>query len=825
MRRSASSTCVVLLGELALVREPLPGGAGARLAVVQAAVRRSGPRRVRSSSTASRLGVVALRLRRPGRGPGRPAARRRRTRRSRSARATPRPPCASASTSSRADSSPLSRVAAAVSARASPPWAYRCRPLGARPRRLPRGGAERSASELDREYYLHDAGHKAELEIEPIYERHGWPVRADAVDGSALRRAAGRRHRRRARGACATCWPVRARGLPRARRPAPRRRSSPGSRRRSRSSLRRGRSRTARCAVEQANEPDPERRAALEAARNELLAERLNPLYRAALERAHELCRELGLAELRRRLRRAPRHRPRRRSPARRSVPARRPTMPTRRSSTPQLERAGLPPLGELAPLATCRVSSAPPTSTRRSRASGWSPRSRRRWRASGIELRAQRNVHLDTEPRPTKSPARLLRDAAVPGEVYLVIAPVGGRDDYGALFHEGGHTEHYAQHRRRPRVRVPSPRRQLGHRVVRVPARAPDCEDPVWLAAASASTDPGEAAPTRGRRSSCSCAATRPRSPTSSSSTARDPRSRRMPARYAALLGEATRVPLAARELARRCRPRLLRRLLPAGVGARDDWRPGAPRSASAKRWFESAEAGEWLRGLWRNGQRLGADGAARRGARGGARLRGAGGGVRRRDVGLPGPSSREGGSTGWSQAEARAAGGGIERSPQRRARRPSQGGRERQRRRAERIDSAIEQIREASSSRSRALRSGGRAARPARERSRLGPERDHRPARRAPEGDRQAPPAAHRRGRRLRRSGGSGGVRRRLLRRQRPPSSALLQPLVDLGEHALARLAVLLLGAHLTQLGLREVAEPRLDLCRGQLVVGRDR
>jgi hypothetical protein len=32
-----------------------------------------------------------------------------------------------------------------------------------------------------------------------------------------------------------------------------------------------------------------------------------------------------------------------------------------------------------------------------------------------------------------------------VPGEVYLVIAPVGGRDDYSALFHEGGHTEHFA--------------------------------------------------------------------------------------------------------------------------------------------------------------------------------------------------------------------------------------------------------------------------------------------------------------------------------------------------------------------------------------------
>ncbi len=35
-----------------------------------------------------------------------------------------------------------------------------------------RQGAEAFVSELDREYYLHLAGHKPELEIEPIYDRH-----------------------------------------------------------------------------------------------------------------------------------------------------------------------------------------------------------------------------------------------------------------------------------------------------------------------------------------------------------------------------------------------------------------------------------------------------------------------------------------------------------------------------------------------------------------------------------------------------------------------------------------------------------------------------
>src|SRR5204862_148520 len=48
--------------------------------------------------------------------------------------------------------------------------------------------------------------------------------------------------------------------------------------------------------IEQANEVDGGRRAALEDARNAVLEERLNPIYRTALERAHEMCREFGWA-------------------------------------------------------------------------------------------------------------------------------------------------------------------------------------------------------------------------------------------------------------------------------------------------------------------------------------------------------------------------------------------------------------------------------------------------------------------------------------------------------------------------------------------------
>jgi hypothetical protein len=53
--------------------------------------------------------------------------------------------------------------------------------------------------------------------------------------------------------------------------------------------------------------------------------------------------------------------------------------------------------------------------------------------------------VTLGIERRPRKSPRAFCAPVRVPGEIYLVLAPVGGRDDYGVLFHESGHTEHYA--------------------------------------------------------------------------------------------------------------------------------------------------------------------------------------------------------------------------------------------------------------------------------------------------------------------------------------------------------------------------------------------
>ena len=72
-------------------------------------------------------------------------------------------------------------------------------------------------------------------------------------------------------------------------------------------------------------------------------------------------------------------------------------------------------------------------------------PSLRRTLAGMGIDLDAQRNVHLDTEVRELKSPRAFCSPVRVPGEIYLVVLPHGGQDDYGSLFHEAGHTEHFA--------------------------------------------------------------------------------------------------------------------------------------------------------------------------------------------------------------------------------------------------------------------------------------------------------------------------------------------------------------------------------------------
>ena len=64
-----------------------------------------------------------------------------------------------------------------------------------------------------------------------------------------------------------------------------------------------------------------------------------------------------------------------------------------------------------------------------------------------------------------------------------LVIQPIGGADDWRALFHEAGHTEHFAQHLRRA---SPWRRRRLGDNAVTegwAMLLEHLMDDPAWLA------------------------------------------------------------------------------------------------------------------------------------------------------------------------------------------------------------------------------------------------------------------------------------------------------------------------------------------------------
>jgi hypothetical protein len=62
-----------------------------------------------------------------------------------------------------------------------------------------------------------------------------------------------------------------------------------------------------------------------------------------------------------------------------------------------------------------------------------------------GLELESTPGLKLDTEARPLKSSRAFCAPVRVPAEVYLVIKPIGGQDDYRALFHESGHAEHFS--------------------------------------------------------------------------------------------------------------------------------------------------------------------------------------------------------------------------------------------------------------------------------------------------------------------------------------------------------------------------------------------
>jgi hypothetical protein len=292
-----------------------------------------------------------------------------------------------------------------------------------------RAEAEEFVTALDREYYLHFSGRQDAYDIEPIYERHAELFSREAVEGL---REKGARLLLEFAVHGLIGQETKAEQAELARREAELELELDGRRIPFRSAT-----------VEQANEDDPDRRAAIEAARNDATEQHLNPLHRGLLERSHALAAELGWPSMRamcEELADIDLVALGRQTAAflEASEAAYRPTVEPRLREHlgfgfERLRRADLIaffrapsldsyfPTGELVPSLEATLA------------------------GLGIDIAAQTGVHLDVERRPKKSPRAFCAPVRVPHEVYLVISPIGGRDDFAALMHEAGHTEHYA--------------------------------------------------------------------------------------------------------------------------------------------------------------------------------------------------------------------------------------------------------------------------------------------------------------------------------------------------------------------------------------------
>ena len=298
--------------------------------------------------------------------------------------------------------------------------------------------AEAFVGEMDREYHLHFSGQKPEYLVQEIYDRHAElferasieALRGAAVgDGEAARRASLLLDLA-VSGFLGLACAVEEEEI--ARREAEMELQLDGTPIPYR-----------RIPAEQANEPDSERREALQQGRLELLEERINPLHEEALQRVHTLVRELGwssYAEACAQLSGIDLHDLA--AQARRLLEA---TDPVYESiMDPQLERVLECKLAAVKRSDLARFFRAPDLDTSFPEA-GLVDSFAKTMSGIGLDLEAQANVFLDTEDRPSKTPRAYCAPIRVPQEVYLVVPRIGGRDDYAALFHEGGHTEHYA--------------------------------------------------------------------------------------------------------------------------------------------------------------------------------------------------------------------------------------------------------------------------------------------------------------------------------------------------------------------------------------------
>ncbi|MEX2646118.1 MAG: hypothetical protein WD249_07650 [Gaiellaceae bacterium] len=297
-----------------------------------------------------------------------------------------------------------------------------------------RAGADRFMAELDEEYYLHFAGLKETLDLEPIYERHAELTTLDTAQGlGATVNGDRRRHE---------LWRFASEGY-------------------LGNLTREHAEREARLEAELtadldgdaipfrmlrptiANEPDRGRRQTLDRLRTELTEEHLNPIHLDAARTMREGVRALGAStylELYRD----------------RFGMALEDLAEQCRAFLADTERLWEDAGDKLfRQRAGVSLSEAERWDTQRVfRATEWDaqfpadrmlPALEGTLADLGIDLKAQENVHIDVEQRPLKTPRAFCAPIEVPDKVMLVIQPMGGPDDWRALFHEAGHTEHFA--------------------------------------------------------------------------------------------------------------------------------------------------------------------------------------------------------------------------------------------------------------------------------------------------------------------------------------------------------------------------------------------
>jgi hypothetical protein len=308
-----------------------------------------------------------------------------------------------------------------------------------------RDRADRFIADLDEEYYLHYAGLKERLEVEPIYERYEELTRLDTAQ--------------RMRDAPTELWRFACEGfLGNLTRQHAERIAQAEAELEASVDGQRIPYRMLRVAL--SNEPDRDTRRRLEETRVRLLDENLNPIYREAAEIDREAVRELDAPnyyELYKRFG----FRLDALADECRELLDETERLWEREGDRLFRERLQIG-LDEARPWDVPRLFRAPELD-RFFPSDGMLPALDATLADLGVRLQEQSNVHLDLDQRPNKTPRAFCAPIEIPDRVMLVIQPIGGKDDWQALFHEAGHTEHYAH----TRADLPTEARRLGDMAV----------------------------------------------------------------------------------------------------------------------------------------------------------------------------------------------------------------------------------------------------------------------------------------------------------------------------------------------------------------------